>query len=911
MKAIVGWCGMVWLAAAGAGAATRYVALTGAHSAPFTNWVAAATNIQDAIDVCSDGDEVVVTNGVYATGGAVQSGVSNRVCITKAIVLRSVNGPAGTAIVGNPDENASNGPAAVRGVYMSGSAFVSGFTISNGYAQYAGGVCMYGAMLSNCVVCYNHALESSGGISCHEGSRVYNCVIHHNEVTGNNGMMLLDGGGITCGTQSMVSTCLILSNSTTGSGGGAWTVYGGIVVDCLIEGNRAARSGGGAACLFDGLVSNCTLQGNTAVEGGGVSYGRVVMCKIKNNTASSGGGAVCDTISQCDVAMNRATYGGGIAVYSSGTIRDCAIHDNIAEVGGGINMTYWGDIQNCTVTGNRAWLGAGIYLYYGGAITNTIVYHNTPRNLAIDAVQTSVDYVCCPELPHGVRGNITNDPLLLTAAHLATNSPCRGAGLAPGPGRDLDGEPWKTPPAMGCDEVWDNALSGALTVAIGGSFTEVAPQCRMSCIADIDGKVTQYLWRFDDGYWVTNCPTVIHAWNTTGMHAVILTAYNTSYPAGVSATALVAVIERGQFVNVYNPTPAYPYTNWATAATVIQDAVDACIPGNIVLVSNGTYSTGAGIFSSYYISNRVAITKPLTLRSVNGSDATTIIGERRPSAPTNGLMRCIAIYADDVIVSGFSLSNGAADSAAWAGPSCVYGGGVLLAGASTLDNCIIRYCTAQYGAGVAAMYPGTISRCTIMDCFPWSAKFPGFGAGVYCEEDGLIINSVLYYNYATQGSAVYCRRNGTISSCTIAYNWNAANGVAVYCGENGTAINSIIYGSDTNIVLPNEPGVTGTIACTYCCCPDLLAGTNGNISDPPEFVHEFFMDFHLAVGSPCVNAGTNLPWMSGATDRAGNPRLQGGRVDMGAYESVPEVGGIASAHLLLGLARWIRKRVDN
>ncbi len=860
---------MVWLAAAWAGAATRYVALTGAHSAPFTNWVSAATNIQAAVDVCSDGDEVVVTNGVYATGGAVQAGVSNRVCITKAIVLRSVNGPAGTSIVGNPDANASNGPAAVRGVYMLGSAFMSGFTISNGYTaetSSGGGVYMeYGATLSNSVVSYNYASSFAGGVFC--------------------------------GTQAMISACVIYSNSACGYGGGAFCMSTGAAVNCIIENNTAYR-GGGAFCSSGGMVSNSTLQGNTAILGGGVycDRGRVVMCKIRDNTAPGGGGVYCaaGTISQCDIARNKANIGGGVQMSTHAVVGAAAIHDNVAEYGGGIASLYASVVQNCTVTDNRAWFGAGIYLDTASAVTNTIVYHNTPRNVEITSALQSFNYVCCPELLHGVRGNITNDPLLLTSSHLATNSPCRGAGLALGPGCDLDGESWKTPPAMGCDEVWDNALSGALTVAIGGVFTEVAPQCRMNCNADIDGKVTQYVWRFDDRYWVTNCATVIHAWNTTGMHAVILTAYNTSYPAGVSATALVSVIERGYFVNAYNPTPAFPYTNWAAAATVIQDAVDACIPGNVVLVSNGNYATGGRTYFTSVLSNRVVIAKPLTLRSVNGPELTSISGERRPTYPTNGLVRCIAVYADDAIVSGFTLSNGTTDSQEWLGPTAVRGGGALLDAASTLDNCIIRNCSAQYGAGVCALYPSTVSRCTIMGC---DAEL---GAGVYCEEDSLIINSVLYNNFGLQGSAVYCRRDGTLSSCTAAYNWNVANGVAVYCGENGTAINSIIYGSSANIVLPNEPGVTGTIACAYCCCPDLLAGTNGNISVPPEFV---VGDYRLAAGSPCINAGTNLPWMSGATDRAGNPRVQGGRVDMGAYESVPEVGGIASALVLLGLVR--------
>ncbi|MBW7909212.1 MAG: hypothetical protein H3C50_09925 [Kiritimatiellae bacterium] len=76
---------------------THYVSLSGGHVAPYTNWVAAATNIQEAIDASSDGDTVLVNDGDYSTGGHVVYGtMTNRVAIDKAITVQSVNGSAVT-----------------------------------------------------------------------------------------------------------------------------------------------------------------------------------------------------------------------------------------------------------------------------------------------------------------------------------------------------------------------------------------------------------------------------------------------------------------------------------------------------------------------------------------------------------------------------------------------------------------------------------------------------------------------------------------------------------------------------------------------------------------------------------------------------------------------------------------------
>jgi hypothetical protein len=402
---------------------------TAAPVSPFTSWATAATNIQDAIDAASAGEFIVVSNGVYNTGGRVVSGTeTNRVVVDKAVTVQSVNGPASTAIVGL--RNANIPPTGMRCVYLAPGAVLSGFTLTNGatrqigltgdvVSEACGGGVWCGdssAVISNCVIVGNAASLSGGG--AFRGT-LFDCTLTNNSAA--------RGGGA---ASNALFNCTLTRNSAIynnlNSGGGT---YGSTLSNCLVVGNLATAGsafGGGAAFS---LLNDCVVSNNFAASmGGGVFMGVANRSLISSNRALAyGGGACSNTLNHCLVITNYSGNSGGGAYYA--TLNDCLIINNRAtEFGGGASG---GTLNNCTVVNNVVPnAGAGVAF---AVVRNSIVQFNR-GNSDTNYYPTSMlmSFCCATPSPTNGVGNIEVDPLFADFAagdfHLQTNSPCINAG---------------------------------------------------------------------------------------------------------------------------------------------------------------------------------------------------------------------------------------------------------------------------------------------------------------------------------------------------------------------------------------------------------------------------------------------------------------------------------------------------
>jgi len=314
------------------------------------------------------------------------------------------------------------------------------------------------------------------------------------------------------------------------------------------------------------------------------------------------------------------------------------------------------------------------------------------------------------------------------------------------------------------------------------------------------------------------------------------------------------------YVDLNSTNPTSPFATWETAATNIQAAVDIAVDGDTVLVTNGVYPPGAGVYR-FGETNAISITNGITLRSVNGAASTIIDG--------GGVMRCVHVFHTNALLDGFTLVNGYSPGAS--GVNLWYG---------TVDHCVIvsnkAFAANSVGGGVGMFEGARLFNSTVA----WNlcTNGPGsggLGGGVYCDAGGDVTNCSIVFNTAyTYGGGLWGRWNSPgipslFDSCYVAGNRVLATNLAFVNGGGGMYCQGVMVRNCT--IVNNMSGkdgggimLNGSNTVTNCTVEKNQAIRNGG-----------GIAGGVAIGSSTIantliNANSAIAFGGGGSDANGN-----------------------------------------
>ncbi len=236
------------------------------------------------------------------------------------------------------------------------------------------------------------------------------------------------------------------------------------------------------------------------------------------------------------------------------------------------------------------------------------------------------------------------------------------------------------------------------------------------------------------------------------------------------------------------------------------------------------------------------------------------------------------------------------------------GGGIMIADGSNIDvrNCIIKN-NGGDGGGLYISYNS--NPMIIGNQIIGNEGNDGGGININYGSNPLISNNLIMNNLGAWGGGfrIWAMSDPLIYNNTIINNSAVdAGGFRIENSSHPKISNNIIYGNkvyhDNSVVIDSTQIYVGTSADPDFFNNNIQGGLaeivveggyslNGaytdNIDADPRFFKVDSHDYYLASSSPCVNAGKQdigIGDLGTSVDLAGNPRIAGGRIDIGAFE---------------------------
>jgi hypothetical protein len=198
-------------------------------------------------------------------------------------------------------------------------------------------------------------------------------------------------------------------------------------------------------------------------------------------------------------------------------------------------------------------------------------------------------------------------------------------------------------------------------------------------------------------------------------------------------------------------------------------------------------------------------------------------------------------------------------------------------GAITLTNNTFTGNSAGWEGGGASIYPSSGSAILTNNIFSGNTS-ANFGGGAYVHTNGVTVtmtnNTFAGTNTAVSGGGLYVALYVDTATGNIYNN--------ILWGNTATTAGDDLYVDDD----PNDTGTPATVNSFNNNYTQFAIKDGASLSQADNMNQDPLLkgDFHLQLGSPCINAGSATAPSLPATDCDGEPRTSGVAPDIGADE---------------------------
>ncbi len=745
-------------------------------------------------------------------------------CTYTLTATLSIGADSGHLLTINGNGATISGNNAVRVFYINGGANVAfnNPTISGGSAAIGGGILSFGTVtLSGSIISGNQATGHGAGIANDGTLTIISSTIRGN-TAGNYGGGLWNGGALT------ISNSTISGNQSTGSGGGGiYSAGSATISNSTVSGNQATTSiGGGIFNHGTMAITNSTISGNSAASVGDGLYGGTGSVTLINNIVTGNGTSDC--------------YGLGITL--SGPNLGCG-----GSVTGNANLGSFNGSTYPLLPGSAA-LDSGNNAICAASPVNNLDQIGNARPVDGDGNGTATCDLGAVEEQVSVPPDVSISP--------ASANTAEGGSTAVTLTRSYSSA---------------NALTVSLNVTASGATTSDYTLSG-GAISGQTGSVTASIPANQTSVNVTLSVTDdIHAEadESVTLTLVDTAAYNlgatTSSTTTIPANDLVAINANdsgeGSLRQAIDNANAFSSNDTITFSGV--SGTITLTSGQLALANNGTLIIeGGGITVSGNNASRVFEVNSGANVTLNGMTITSGASSKGSGVSNNG-----TLTLNNSVVSGNSSTDD--------------GGGLWNGGALTISNSTISgNSAASDGGGIDD--DGGSSVTISNSIFSGNSAGSGDGGGMDNAAPLTITNSTFSGNSAgDDGGGLWNDGALTITNSTFSGN-SAVEGGGIYNNNGTTTLNNSIVANSTG---GDCVQVGGTVNTSHSLVEGggcgVTNGVNGNRAGVDPALNG---DLTLSASSPAINAGSNA-LVIGSTDLAGNPRIQNGIVDMGAFES--------------------------